>query len=81
MAAESIENIRTVQALTRERHFYELFYGYIQVPYKEGLRQAHIQAFAYAFSQSIFFFIYAISFRFGAYLVEIKDMTPVDVYQ
>ncbi len=81
MAAESIENIRTVQALTKERHFYEQFYNYLLQPYREGLRQAHIQAAAYAFAQSIFFFMYAISFRFGAFLVEIHDMTPMDVYQ
>jgi adenylyl- and sulfurtransferase ThiI len=43
VAAESIENIRTVQALTKEHYFYEQFCVCIRQPYEEGLRQAHMR--------------------------------------
>jgi ABC-type bacteriocin/lantibiotic exporter with double-glycine peptidase domain len=80
-ASQAIENVRTVQALTREKAFYDTFVSLLQRPYRESIKQAHIQAVSYGFSQAIFFFMYAASFRFGAYLVGIDDMTPVDVYR
>ena len=42
-ASEAIENMRTVQSLTREKFFYDKFAGYLYQPYREGLKQAHIQ--------------------------------------
>jgi hypothetical protein len=35
----------------------------------------------YAFSQAVIYAMYAGAFRFGAYLIESRDMEAVDVYR
>jgi ABC-type multidrug transport system fused ATPase/permease subunit len=80
-AAEAIENIRTVQSLTREVPVYETFCHYLERPHKQSLRSTQIQAVSYAFSQCIVFFFYAACFRFGGYLVMQNAMLPLDVFK
>lgn len=81
IAAEAIENIRTVQSLTSEMPVYEKFCRSLEKPYKSALRHTQVQAVSYAFSQCIVFFFYAASFRFGGYLVMQGDMGPLDVFK
>ncbi|XP_023931974.1 multidrug resistance protein 1-like [Lingula anatina] len=80
-ASEAIENIRTVQSLTREPTFYDGYCNKLLQPFRENLKQAQFYGIAYGFSQGIIFFIYAGTFRFGAYLVDIGMMDPPDVYK
>lgn len=49
--------------------------------YSEGHRQGMIYGTAFAFSQAVVFLIYAAAFRYGAHLVQIDIMTPLDVYR
>ena len=81
VAAEAIENIRTVQALTREDTFYNQFCENLVVPHELNLRRAHIHAGGYAFTNSCIFFLFAAYYRFGAYLVTIGDIQPLNVFQ
>jgi ABC-type multidrug transport system fused ATPase/permease subunit len=69
VALEAIENIRTVQALTLEKRFYNEFEQYLEFPHKTSLKKALIQGLTYGFSSSIFFFLYAAAFRFGVFLI------------
>jgi ATP-binding cassette subfamily B (MDR/TAP) protein 1 len=69
VALEAIENIRTVQALTLEKRFYNEFEQYLEYPHRTSLRKAIIQGLTYGFSSSIFFFLYAAAFRFGVWLI------------
>ncbi|XP_067658455.1 ATP-dependent translocase ABCB1-like isoform X1 [Haliotis asinina] len=80
-AAEAVENVRTVQSLTRETHFYERYCSEILKPYKENMKQAHVYGISFGFSQGVVFLLYAGAFRFGAYLVSINDMTADSVYR
>ena len=43
VAVESIENIRTVQFLTREKKFFRDFVGHLKKPYDAALHEAQIQ--------------------------------------
>ena len=80
-AAEAIENIRTVQSLGREVTFFEKYCDLLAGPYKQRLTQAQLYGLTYGFSQGVIFFLYAGCFRFGAYLVDIGDMEPANVFK
>nr|AJM87336.1 P-glycoprotein [Cylicocyclus elongatus] len=79
IAMEAIENIRTVQALTLEHRLHHLFCQHLDGPHKTNKRRAIMQGGAYGFSSSIFFFLYAASFRFGLWLILNGDMMPMNV--
>ncbi|KAF4517428.1 hypothetical protein B566_EDAN005037 [Ephemera danica] len=81
VASECIHNIQTVQSLGKEKLFYHLYIKYLQVPFREAKKQAFLYALVFAFSQAIIYMMYGSAFRFGAYLIEIKDMTPTEVYR
>ncbi|XP_018422366.1 PREDICTED: multidrug resistance protein 1A-like, partial [Nanorana parkeri] len=80
VALDAIENIRTVVSLTREQKFEILFKEKLEGPYRNSVKNAHMQGFSYGLSQAIMFFAYACSFRFGAYLVEEGYMTFDNVF-
>nr|AXS78254.1 multidrug resistance protein pgp-1 [Anisakis simplex] len=79
VALETIENIRTVQALTLEQRMYAKFCGYLQQPIKNATKRAIVQGLSYGFANSIFFFLYSASYRFGAFLIMAKLASPIDV--
>ncbi|XP_062574024.1 ATP-dependent translocase ABCB1-like isoform X1 [Saccostrea cucullata] len=81
VASETIDNIRTVQSLTREKYFYDLYAAKLENPLKSSLKQAQIYGFAYGFSQCVVFAMYGGSFRFGAWQVSLGEMAPEDVYK
>jgi hypothetical protein len=55
--------------------------GHLRKPYEAAMKEAQIQALFYGFSIGIYYWMYAASFRFGAYLVGIGEMTPIDVFR
>ncbi|XP_055338409.1 ATP-dependent translocase ABCB1-like [Paramacrobiotus metropolitanus] len=80
-AAESIENIQTVQSLSQEPYFYDQYSKYLEFPHQTNLRRSKVYAVAFAFSQAVIFLLYAGAFRFGYYLVSIEQMKFVDVFR
>lgn len=45
------------------------------------MHKLHIYATAYAFAQCVPFFLYAVGFAYGGYLITIDLMVPLDVYR
>ncbi|KAG8222222.1 hypothetical protein J437_LFUL001420 [Ladona fulva] len=81
VASECIQNVRTVQSLGKEKVFNDLYMEKLSIPFIEAKKQTYIYALVYSFSQGIIFMMYAAAFRFGAYLIEIQEMEPSDVYR
>lgn len=81
IASETIENIRTVQSLAREKYFYDLYSEHLESPLRSNLKQAQLYGFAYGFSQCVVFAMYGGAFRFGAWQVSVGDMAPENVYK
>lgn len=81
IAIESIENIRTVAALTREDMFFKNFCNELETPYKQALKKAQIIGISFSISQAAMFFAYAASFWLGAYLIQQSELDYVDVFK
>ena len=71
LAVDSIDHIRTVASLTIEDTFCSKYTKEVTCPYKRSIRIHPLTyGFTYSFSQAVIFFLYAIAFRFGAFLVD-----------
>ncbi|GMS86083.1 hypothetical protein PENTCL1PPCAC_8258, partial [Pristionchus entomophagus] len=79
IAAEAMENVRTVHALTLEPSVVQRFNSLLDGPLKTATRKALMQGLTYGFSSSIFYFVYAAAFRFGLWLIVSGYSTPMDV--
>ncbi|CAJ0931151.1 unnamed protein product, partial [Mesorhabditis belari] len=79
VAMEAIENIKTVQALTRERTFYQMFCSFLDEPHKEALKQATVQGAVYGFASCAIYLLNCISYRFGLFLILERTLSPMDV--
>uniref|UniRef100_A0A6Q2XKK6 ATP-binding cassette sub-family B member 5 n=1 Tax=Esox lucius TaxID=8010 RepID=A0A6Q2XKK6_ESOLU len=69
ISTETVENFKTVVALTREDVFFYKFMDSLERPYKNGLVKAPIYGLTFALSQAIPYMVNAAIFRFGAWLI------------
>ncbi|CAB3398373.1 unnamed protein product [Caenorhabditis bovis] len=81
IAMEAIENIKSVQALTIQSRLHAQFCSFLDGHHRTNKVKALIQGIANGLSGSIFFFLSAISFRFGLFLIfnESVRMPPMNV--
>ncbi|XP_056618525.1 ATP-dependent translocase ABCB1 [Triplophysa dalaica] len=69
ISTETVENFRTVVALTREDVFYRKFIDSLNIPYRSSLCKAPIYGITFAIAQAIPYLVNAAIFRFGAWLI------------
>ncbi|XP_048754275.2 phosphatidylcholine translocator ABCB4-like isoform X2 [Ostrea edulis] len=69
VCTETIDNVRTVVSLTREKTFVDEYSGHVDSIYRSGIKRAALYGLVFAVSQCFIYFAYAASFTFGAYLV------------
>ncbi|XP_062979770.1 ATP-dependent translocase ABCB1-like [Elgaria multicarinata webbii] len=69
ISLEAVENIRTVVSLASEDRFFENYKTNLEVPYRNSLKKAPIAGILYGILMSLTFFLHAIIFRFGAWLI------------
>ncbi|KAL6475849.1 hypothetical protein MHYP_G00143480 [Metynnis hypsauchen] len=69
ISTETVENFKTVVALTKEDIFFRMFSDNLSKPYRSALCKAPIYGITFALAQAIPYFVNAAVFRFGAWLV------------
>lgn len=53
----------------------------LEDPFKAAKKQAVSYAVMYAVAQAVIYGMYSVAFRYGAYLVEIGEMSATDIYR
>ncbi len=81
LTIETVENIKTVISLGREKYFMDEFEAIFESGFKRTLLFLHLQAFFYGMSNSFRFYIQAAAFSFGFYLFKKNDLTVTDFYR
>ncbi|KAH7713550.1 P glycoprotein 16 [Aphelenchoides avenae] len=81
IAAEAVENVRTVQALNKQKHMHELFCAASHKPHKRAMVRGLWQAFSYALSTGFVAFNFTITYLVGMLLVRGGYTTPFTVFQ
>ncbi|XP_060871148.1 ATP-dependent translocase ABCB1-like [Metopolophium dirhodum] len=79
--SETISSIKTVQGLAQELMFVSKYKNSLNDPFKTAKKRAFSFAIMYAVSQAVIYGMYSVSFRYGAFLVEIGDMSATDIYR
>ncbi|XP_077065305.1 ATP-dependent translocase ABCB1 [Siphateles boraxobius] len=69
ISTETVENFKTVVALTREDVFFRKFIDSLHKPYRSSLCKAPIYGITFALAQAIPYLVNAAIFRFGAWLI------------
>lgn len=75
VASDAVANIRTVASFGAEERMVELYQTKSRGRLKEGVRRGIISGIGFGLSFFFLFFIYAVSFRFGAVLVDHQKTT------
>jgi len=70
IASEAVDNIRTVTSLGLGRHFHGLYREELKGPAKQARKSAYVSSIAFGFSEFCMFAIWAVSFYYGAVLIE-----------
>ena len=81
LATETIENIRTVVSLGREKHFIEEFQRIFDHKFNKTLLLLHIEAFFYSVSNTVIFFVQIAAFTFGFYLIKTDGLLVANLFR
>lgn len=81
LATESIEHVKLIQAINKEYYFFEKFNRELQAPLNDSLTSARRFGLVYGLSQSVIYFIYGASFRWGAFLMARQELEPITVFR
>lgn len=77
---QSVANMRTIAALTRENTFKELYHESIKLPHRIAVNGSVISAFGFGLSQCLLFLVYALAFWYGGQLVAKQEYTQVNFF-
>uniref|UniRef100_A0A8B9KB34 ATP-binding cassette, sub-family B (MDR/TAP), member 5 n=1 Tax=Astyanax mexicanus TaxID=7994 RepID=A0A8B9KB34_ASTMX len=80
ISTETVENFRTVVALTKEEVFMQKFNDSLSEPYKSALWKAPLYGMSFAIAQASSYFVRAAFFRFGAWLIAHCYAQYEDIY-
>ncbi|XP_040295452.1 bile salt export pump [Bufo bufo] len=81
VSGEAIGNIRTVAGLGKEMMFVQLYEKELEMPYKTGVKKAHVYGACFGFAQCVIYMTYAASFRFGGFLVNTDGINYTVVFR
>ncbi|KAF0430296.1 P-loop containing nucleoside triphosphate hydrolase protein [Gigaspora margarita] len=67
---QSVSNMRTIAALTREETFKNTYQDALKEPHKIAIKGSLLSSFGFGTSQGILYFIWSLAFWYGSKLVE-----------
>ncbi len=81
LLCETVDNIRTIASLGREDYFIDEFKKVFDKKFKKQLAFLHFQAFFYSMTNSLLFFIQAIAFSLGYYLMKTENLSVTNIFR
>ncbi|XP_065187026.1 ATP-dependent translocase ABCB1-like [Sycon ciliatum] len=81
LAIEFVDNVRTVVALGLEDRAVARYMKVLEPLAAAGNRKRHIIGLTVGFGEAMFFVVYAITFRFGGFLIANEGTSFADVFQ
>ncbi|CAG8461734.1 6731_t:CDS:2 [Paraglomus occultum] len=72
---QSVSNMRTIAALTREETFKDLYNRAILEPHRIAVKGNYISSLGFGLSQGLLFFVWALAFWYGSRLVSSLEYT------
>ena len=78
---ETVENMKTIISLGRERHFLAEFKNIFSKGFGKTLAMLHAGAFSYSISYSIEFFVQLTAFAYGFYLIKTDGLSVSDLFK
>ncbi|XP_063686131.1 ATP-dependent translocase ABCB1-like [Bolinopsis microptera] len=73
VAAEAVENMRTVSSLCIERLFLKKYAASLKQPSQKFKKQAHLTGISMGLAEAVIFFTYAAVFTYGNYLMNLPE--------
>ncbi|XP_063678804.1 ATP-dependent translocase ABCB1-like [Bolinopsis microptera] len=73
VAAEAVENMRTVSSLCIEPLFLKKYADSLKKPSQKFKKQAHLSGLSMGLAEAVIFFTYAAVFTYGNYLMNLED--------
>ena len=77
----SIDNIRTVAALTREETFAQVFSERMWEPHRVNVRKSVSACAAFGVTQGMYYVTFAVCFFYGAELLKDDDIEYYDIFK
>ncbi|GMS83734.1 hypothetical protein PENTCL1PPCAC_5909 [Pristionchus entomophagus] len=71
-AIETIENVRTIQLLTREVKFFELYYEELMRQQFRDIQKGYFEAINFTISQTFMFFLLAVGYSVGIRVMHVE---------
>ncbi|XP_065186517.1 phosphatidylcholine translocator ABCB4-like isoform X2 [Sycon ciliatum] len=81
LAIEYVDNIRTVASLGLEDRAVARYMDVLEPLHIAAKRNRHIVGLAFGFGEATFFFLYAVTFSFGGYLIKNHGESFEDVFE
>ncbi|CAB3406640.1 unnamed protein product [Caenorhabditis bovis] len=81
IAIEIIENVKTIQLLTRTERFYHHYQTASKLQKRSELKKGMIEAVNYSISQTFMYFMMCFCYALGIRIIYQADKTPSDTFQ
>jgi hypothetical protein len=81
LAIEAIENVQTIQLLTRETDFCSKFRRASDAPKRAEMSNVLLEGFAFAVSQCFIYFMQCVGYGLGLYLIIQHSESGTHVFQ
>ncbi|CEF59734.1 LP14331p [Strongyloides ratti] len=81
ISIEAIENVKTVQLLTRSEHFCNIYNKAVVLKKANEFQRSKLEAINFALSQSFQYFILTVVYAIGIHVIYLGHKAPQDVFQ